>query len=87
MAGGRTPVSDAQRRRARGLQKTIAKAREVRGMTLEDLARRADINRRTLDNYLAGDSPSPSFFLVVALARALDLELDSLAPRRRKNVR
>jgi DNA-binding XRE family transcriptional regulator len=48
-------------------------------MRLEELARAADINRRTLDKYFAGDSPHPSFFLVASIARALDLSLDDLA--------
>jgi transcriptional regulator with XRE-family HTH domain len=87
MPAGRAPASEQQRNRARDLQKRLTRKREALGMNLEDLARRADVNRRTLDKYLQGDSPSPSFFLVVALARALDIDLDSLAPKRRRNVR
>jgi DNA-binding phage protein len=48
-------------------------------MGLEELARTADVNRRTLDKYFEGDSPSPSFFLIASLARALGLRLDDLA--------
>ena len=48
-------------------------------MNLEDLARSSGVNRRTLDKFFDGDSPSPSFFTVAALARALGLSLDELA--------
>ena len=48
-------------------------------MSLEELARDAGVNRRTLDKYFQGPSPSPSFFLVASLAGALGLRLDELA--------
>lgn len=47
-------------------------------MSIDELSRAATINRRTLDKYFEGDSPSPSFFLIAKLARALDLRLDDL---------
>jgi transcriptional regulator with XRE-family HTH domain len=47
----------------------------------EELARQSGINRRTLDKYFEGDSPSPSFFLISALGGALGVSLDDLAPQ------
>lgn len=47
-------------------------------MNPEHLAREAELNRRTLDKYFEGESPSPSFFLIAGLANALDLSLDEL---------
>ncbi len=45
---------------------------------MEDLARKAKVERKTLDNYFRGDSPSPQFFLVAGVARALELNLNEL---------
>jgi DNA-binding XRE family transcriptional regulator len=78
MPAGRTPVTQAQRDRARLLQQRLRQRISDTEMDLELLARTADVRRRTLDKYFAGDSPSPSFFLVVDLARALSMALDDL---------
>jgi hypothetical protein len=43
------------------------------------------VNRRTLDKYFEGDSPSPSFFLLAALAEALEISLDDLAKLGRRS--
>ncbi len=45
---------------------------------METLARRSGVNRRTLDKYFEGDSPSPSFFVVAAIAAAVGESLDRL---------
>ena len=65
------------------------KARDRRGIGADELAVRSGVNRRTLDKYFEGDSPSPSFFLLAALAEALELNLDDLARlgRRRRAQR
>jgi transcriptional regulator with XRE-family HTH domain len=76
---GRPPVSDGQRAKARALKAYLKARQQESEMTLEEVATRADLNRRTLDKYFEGDSPSPSFFLIVSIARALSLSLDELA--------
>lgn len=76
---GRPESSEEQRQHARHIQERVKKALDDSSMELEDLARESDVNRRTLDRYLEGDSPSPSFFLLARLARALKLSLDELA--------
>ena len=48
-------------------------------MSVEDLARRSGLNRRSLDQYFYGDSPNPSFFVVVAIARSVGVGMDELA--------
>jgi DNA-binding XRE family transcriptional regulator len=79
MSGGRPPTSAAQRARARALQQRLLERTQEREVTREFLARTSDINRRTLDKFFEADSPNPSFFLVVAIARALSLDLNELA--------
>ena len=46
---------------------------------MEELARRSLVDRRTLDNYFRGESPSPSFFPTVDIARVLGVALEDLA--------
>lgn len=79
MGRGRQPVPEEQRRAARAIQTRLKERQEGIGMATEDLARASGINRRTLDKYFEGESPSPSFFLIAALARALRMSLDELA--------
>jgi transcriptional regulator with XRE-family HTH domain len=71
-------VTEEQRARARAVQAHLKARREELGMGLEELARAAGVNRRTLDKYIQGDSASPSFFLVVSIAGALGVPLDEL---------
>lgn len=50
------------------------------GMSVDELARRSGLNRRSLDKYFFGDSPSPSFFMIAAIVEQLeDLRLEELA--------
>jgi transcriptional regulator with XRE-family HTH domain len=56
-------------------------------MDLEVLARKAGVNRRTLDKYFDGESPSPSFFLIAALGQALGFDLDELVRGRPPHAR
>ena len=72
-------MTERQRARARAVQARLKAKREEVGMGLEELARAADVNRRTLDKYFQGDSASPSFFLVVSIAGALGVSLVELA--------
>ena len=75
----RPESSKEQRRCARHLQEKLKKALDDSSMGLEDLARESAVNRRTLDKFLQGESPNPSFFLVARIALALDLNLGDLA--------
>ena len=75
----RPKSSKEQRQRARHIQKRLRKALDDSSMELEDLARKSEVNRRTLDKYLQGESPNPSFFLLARIARPLGLNLDDLA--------
>ena len=71
--------SEAQRQRAQHIQELLRNALDRSSIGLEDLARKSEVNRRTLDKYLQGESPNPSFFLLARIARPLDLSLDELA--------
>ena len=75
----RPQSSEEQRERARRIQERIKKELEGSSLGLEDLARKSEVNRRTLDKYLEGKSPNPSFFLLARIARPLKLSLDKLA--------
>ena len=49
-------------------------------MTVDDLAHRSGLNRRSLDKYFHGQSPSPSFFMIAAIVEQLDsVGLEELA--------
>ena len=74
----RPQSSEAQRQRARHIQELLRNALDGSPMGLEDLARESEVNRRTLDKYLQGESPNPSFFLLARIARPLGLSLDGL---------
>ena len=76
---GRPQTDDKQLERSRRVQARIRAALEDAEMSVEDLARESEINRRSLDKYLEGDSPSPSFFFMVKIARSLGFTLDELA--------
>ena len=75
----RPESSKEQRQRARHIQERIRKALHDSSKELEDLARESEVNRRTLDKYLQGESPNPSFFLLARIAPPLGLSLDDLA--------
>ena len=77
MPRGRLRVTQEQATRAEALRHRL-RAASI-GMDMERLARSADLPRRTVDNYFAGESRSPSFFLIAGLASALALSLDDLA--------
>ncbi|WP_419862456.1 helix-turn-helix domain-containing protein [Candidatus Poriferisodalis sp.] len=51
----------------------------AREMSVEKLARDSRLNRRSLDQYFRGDSPSPSFFVIVTIARHVRVDLSELA--------
>jgi len=81
----RPPATSEQRLRAAHVKTILLRAREDSGVTPDLLAQRAGQNRRTIDKYFESDAPNPSFFLVVDVAKALRVSLESVArrPRRR----
>lgn len=79
MPAGRRRVRDDQLARAEAVRRRIKEAQDAAGLDTEDLARTADLPRRTVDSYFYKASRSPSFFLVAELAKALTLSLDDLA--------
>lgn len=85
----RIPLSPADRERGERLGCLLRTARGEQSMTA--VAATAGISAETLRKIETGRIPTPAFFTVSALARALDLSLDELvaaaadppAPRRR----
>lgn len=73
----RIPLSQAERDRGERLGQLLRAARGERSMV--DVALRAGISTETLRKIETGRIPTPAFFTVTALARALDLDLDQLA--------
>jgi transcriptional regulator with XRE-family HTH domain len=73
----RTPLTEADRARGRALGRTLQRARGRRSAA--EVALRAGISLDTLRKIERGAVPTPAFFTVAALARVLDLDLDSLA--------
>lgn len=60
----------------------LRKALDESKIGMEELARRALVDRRTLDNYFRGESRSPLFFFTVDVARVLGVPLEDLADER-----
>jgi transcriptional regulator with XRE-family HTH domain len=73
----RTPMTEDQRQRGRDLGQTLRAARGPR--TAASVASEAGISLDTLRKIERGAIAAPAFFTVAALARALDLDLSSLA--------
>jgi transcriptional regulator with XRE-family HTH domain len=73
----RTPMTEDQRERGRALGQTLRLARGPR--TAASVAAEAGISLDTLRKIERGAIAAPAFFTVAALARALDLDLKSLA--------
>jgi transcriptional regulator with XRE-family HTH domain len=73
----RNPLTDAQRQRGRALGRFLQQARGRRSAA--QVAQCAGISLDTLRKIERGAIPSPAFFTVAAIARALQLDLDSLA--------
>jgi transcriptional regulator with XRE-family HTH domain len=64
--------------RGRYLGAVLEDCREKRQLTIRRLAVLARVEYETVRTTLAGRAASPGFFLVVHLAKALDLPLDEL---------
>ncbi|GFJ94686.1 helix-turn-helix domain-containing protein [Phytohabitans rumicis] len=73
----RTPLTEAERRRGRALGLALQRARGRRSAA--EVALAAGISLDTLRKIERGAIATPAFFTVVALARALRLDLDTLA--------
>ncbi len=73
----RTPLTPEDRERGERLGRLLRQARGDRSMA--EIAARAGISAETLRKIETGRAPTPTFFTVAALARALGLSLDELA--------
>jgi DNA-binding phage protein len=73
----RTPLTPEERERGERLGRLLRTARAGRSMT--DVAAQAGISAETLRKIETGRAPTPAFFTIVALARALGLSTDELA--------
>lgn len=73
----RVPLTPAERERGERLGRLLREARGDRSMV--DVAVRAGISTETLRKIETGRIPTPAFFTVVALAGALDVNLNLLA--------
>lgn len=73
----RTPLTEGQRDRGRALGQVLRAARGPRSAA--EVAYQAGIPLDTLRKIERGTIASPAFFTVAALARALELDLATLA--------
>ena len=73
----RLPLTPSERERGERLGAALREARGDR--SLVDVAADAGISAETLRKIETGRIPTPAFFTVSALARAVGLPLDSLA--------
>jgi transcriptional regulator with XRE-family HTH domain len=73
----RVPLTPAERERGERLGTLLRHARGERNPA--DVAAAAGISAETLRKIETGRIPTPAFFTVAALARALGLSLDTLA--------
>ncbi|MFB7244440.1 XRE family transcriptional regulator [Streptomyces populi] len=75
----RTPLTPEERERGERLGQLLREARGGRSMA--DVAGAAGISAETLRKIETGRAPTPAFFTVAALARALGLSMDELVVR------
>ncbi|MGW8065529.1 helix-turn-helix domain-containing protein [Streptomyces ziwulingensis] len=75
----RTPLTPEERERGERLGQLLRVARGDRSMT--EVAAEAGISAETLRKIETGRAPTPAFFTVAALARALGLSMDDLVGR------
>ena len=73
----RTPLTPEEHERGERLGRLLREARGGRSMT--EVALSAGISPETLRKIETGRAPTPAFFTVAALARALGLSMDELA--------
>ena len=58
--------------------KKLREAREKKGLSRDELVKKADITVNTLYKIETGKMPKPSFEIVKKLSQALDISLDEL---------
>jgi transcriptional regulator with XRE-family HTH domain len=75
----RLPLSDDEREWGRRLAEVLRDRRRVVGVSAEALAVTAGVSVETVRRIERGLVPSPGFFTIAVLARALALDLDDLA--------
>ncbi|MDQ0993855.1 helix-turn-helix domain-containing protein [Streptomyces sp. V3I7] len=75
----RTPLTPEEHERGERLGRLLREARGSRSMA--DVAAEAGVSAETLRKIETGRAPTPAFFTVVALGRALGLSMDELAER------
>ncbi|MFE1445823.1 helix-turn-helix domain-containing protein [Streptomyces olivaceoviridis] len=75
----RTPLTPEERERGERLGQLLRAARGDRSMV--DVAAEAGVSAETLRKIETGRAPTPAFFTVAALARALGLSMDDLVAR------
>ncbi|MFG2309980.1 helix-turn-helix domain-containing protein [Streptomyces sp. NPDC048566] len=75
----RVPLTPEERERGERLGRLLREARAGRSMV--DIAAVAGISAETLRKIETGRAPTPAFFTVAALARALGLSMDDLVVR------
>ena len=73
----RTPLTPEEHERGERLGRLLREARGGRSMA--EVAGSAGISPETLRKIETGRAPTPAFFTVAALARALGLSMDELA--------
>ena len=73
----RLPLTPSDRERGERLGRALRNARAERSIV--DIAAVAGISAETLRKIETGRAPTPAFFTVAALARALGLSMDELA--------
>ena len=73
----RTPLTEDERERGQALGRALQRARG--GRSAAEVALAAGISLDTLRKIERGAIATPTFFTVASLARALDLDLTSLA--------
>lgn len=73
----RTPLTPEEHERGERLGRLLREARGGRSMA--EVAMSAGISPETLRKIETGRAPTPAFFTVAALARALGLSMDELA--------
>ncbi|MET8289923.1 helix-turn-helix domain-containing protein [Streptomyces sp. NPDC048448] len=75
----RTPLTPEERERGELLGQLLREARGGRSMV--EVAATAGVSAETLRKIETGRAPTPAFFTVAALARALGLSMDDLDHR------
>lgn len=74
----RRQATPEERERGQRLARALVRRRQERSLTVEQLARQADLTRDTIAKIERGPTVNPGFFTVAAIAHVLDAGLDQL---------